>query len=348
MLCGCTDDEQITHNILISEYKGKTDSINVDYLERWSAPNAQLMISSDDYTVLVSQDDSVKIYVALNREKNFEEIRDIHGSGPGKLLSVYSLSHEFGNTINIYDGITKRINKVDIERLMSNVGRNNSDYKESFVYINKLSIDGLVFDVKGRNNNWYATGLMPDSRIKYIEGSTETNVESLLRNNKLQSETVFNHSMHSVISLHPKFNRLAVATKYSDIIEIYKDIESDTLISIVDNSLPVFHVDSIGSPTGRFMMSGETVLGHEAITSDNTYIYTLYSGYHVYEEQVYTRLNIIDWSGNIVNTYILNTKAFDISSYGDTILILTQDILSQSETNASTYIYSISKSRLIG
>jgi hypothetical protein len=126
--------------------------------------------------------------------------------------------------------------------------------------------------------------------------------------------TIHNESYQGVVKVKPDTKKVVVATRYSDLIEIY-DLEkaSSKRIKTHSDYSPIYEVMVVDGYT-RLGQDGTMRFGYLDIAVDDEFIYTIYSGRTRAEGKANygDTIIIFDWKGKYIKSYTLENRAIAI------------------------------------
>jgi len=223
------------------------------------------------------------------------------GRGPAEFVGAWDIIKS-PDYIYIYDAGTRRLLPYDME------------FNHNPRGIVNLRTEGLPINLHFLNDKFYVTGITIDGRVEIINRSGET-IDKLYEHHDLELRERINSralaSMwHSYSTLSPDGGRIALFARNAAHAELLTiDGEQLSIIKDSDKGLPITQV------VGQTVADGPgAIRGYISVTSDNKYIYALYSGYKVGESNspYGGYIHKFDWDLNLIDIFELDHKALSI------------------------------------
>jgi len=243
------------------------------------------------------------------------------GQGPRELVGPGSLIPD-SNRFLIYDGGKMKL----LSCRLDNLGSPDHDLQE------EISIDQqAVIDIKKISRDVFlAVGVFPENRFMLIDGSGKITGKSGAYPVPLGVGTpdyVRGIACQSMLATHTEKRIAAVAMRYGEHIQFYQLGEGERDLKLISERsvfLPEYTTNNHnGSP--NFSPSEKTRWGYLSITSDDRYVYALYSGKLQAQGTDFYRGNlahVFDWEGNFVRILELDKAVSSIARGQDRLYAL--------------------------
>jgi hypothetical protein len=297
----------------------------------------------NDYLILVERNFSTQIQL-IDKKSKMNYLFGKTGQGIGELLQSSDIIPIDDKHIGIYDLQKRTIFNFNIDSII----KLRDDYlpdvliKEVSPPYQQLFIDRLndrVYVALGTKNGLKRFVLLDENgEIISMEGNLPEKRDNQISN--------FTHAFAywGRLTVNPTESKVAICTNYAGIMQIY-DYKMNKVQLIKEHNL--FSADYL-ERDGRFDVISQTRWGYLSISSNDKYIFALYSG----KNQVgnpngeFTRSNIIhvyDWGGNPViqlladrNTMVIcvdndfNLYGYDAEN-GDIVIVDIGNIFTQKQ-----------------
>jgi hypothetical protein len=234
------------------------------------------------------------------------------GQGPGELINPGPIIVE-SNEFYIYDASKMQLLSFNIDSIEI------ANYKpHCFVPIKETGI----IDIKQIDSDIFvAVGVFPEKRLKLINKQGNTTYSSgsyPIELIKDVPEYVRGIACQSMLTSNRQKHTIAIAMRYGEHIQFYSIDSHKFLIELINERnifLPKYTTrDNNGFP--NFSPSEKTRWGYISITSNNNYVYALYSGkFQVRGTDFYkgTIIHVFDWDGNLVKIIELDKGSLSIT-----------------------------------
>jgi hypothetical protein len=242
--------------------------------------------------------------VDLKNEKYLGLFGNI-GSGPGEIGHGENLAKDDNGDLQIYDSQQKKIVVFNIELLKKNIGF-EKEYQLSKLIgsINTFVLDKEVYSLSFAK---------PDHRIYVsdLQGNLKDSIGTIpAENNGKFLKNVFAQGHDAKI----QFNNDIIALSYltTPIIQIFNRKNKQWIVTNGPEHFPSIFIQKNNN---SLAYTKESKTAYVDIKVSNKYIYALYSGRHLFDEEFGCKdIYVFDMDGNPVKHYVLDKEiiAFDI------------------------------------
>ena len=234
------------------------------------------------------------------------------GKGPGELLSISSLDVS-KEKLWAYDITLSKFVSFHLDSLTSPTytytteinfqGKANQNFDPLWIDGGKTMVSTTFSESKNRLIFTNAEGTIIDEKFPMFDPPSD-NIP----------QTIHNISYQSTLKVKPDHTKVAVVSRYADLLEIY-DLENNSMkrIKTHTNFDPIYEVMNVDG--NAVMGQGEdTRFGHIDVAVSNDKIYTLYSGRTRGEGRAnYADIVcVFDWEGNFITSYKIDNRAIAI------------------------------------
>ncbi|MEX1212583.1 MAG: BF3164 family lipoprotein [Balneolaceae bacterium] len=234
------------------------------------------------------------------------------GRGPGEFVGHYSITAD-ENGFFIHDIILQRGIKFSLSELLK-----NKDYFGDKPVFFKSENGSIISMVPHLNSKFVGSGLFKEGRISFYNENGE--VIGLTGNVPISNikapPAIISQAFIGQVAVNPSTHEIALATRYSDRIEIYKKTgKKKYILRGPKNFDPVFEVaqrDGYPALSSNHQMR----IGYVDISVTDKYIYALYNGRTRGEsDDSYSGSEIFkfNWEGEVLKLYHLPFYAGFIS-----------------------------------
>jgi len=273
---------------------------------------------------LIFRDDQVDTKLTVLNMENDPVVPIYTGSsgqGPRELINPGPIIPD-SNRFLIYDGGKMKL----LSCRLDNLGSPDHDLQEEIT----IGTQGIIDIKKISWDVFLAVGVFPENRFLLIDGSGKTigkvgNYPIPLSDGT--PDYVRGIACQSMLATQTEKRVAAVAMRYGEHIQFYAfgQVEDDpTLINERSVFLPEYTTNNHnGSP--NFSPTEKTRWGYLSITSDDRYVYALYSGKQQAPGTDFYRGNLVhvfDWEGNFVRILELDKAVSSITGGPDRLYAL--------------------------
>jgi len=254
----------------------------------------------------------------LNEEKveSFGE----RGNGPNKFTKIWETGVvNQGRNYRFYDAPTRRVVKCNGKEIK------DSEYacKEEL----KLTGEGIPLRVNlNHDSKIFATGLY-NKRVAVYEAGKKVKVFGELPG-KVNIEEEINRfqisrAYQAYITVNKKEKRIALLSRYSKRLDIF-GIKKDSIVFVSKYKGDSYVRPSFSlSPTRNLAPNGETTIAYRDACSNDEYIYGLFYGSRINDENDIenSEIRIFSWGGDLVKRINVDKKltSIDVNEDGDLI-----------------------------
>ena len=246
------------------------------------------------------------------------------GQGPGEMLRGSGVMMIRNGYLTLSDGY--KLYQHSLDSLYSSIDHPiqtpNFERKDAMVWVTDLA-DSL----------FVATGTFPNGkRFKFLDNKGTP--LAYVGDYPLEEHTnlpyyIVGMSFLSMTTGHPTVNRFALGTQYGGVLDVLEWEKSDFSIKriggICEFKPRLTSTDYMGTP--NFAPDAQTRWGYFDLDSDESYIYALYSGKFVREENSRTGnvVHVFDWEGMPVCQINLDMRIIRIAVVKNKLYALYED-----------------------
>lgn len=222
----------------------------------------------------------------------------------------------------IFNSKSNKISVLDLSlrRIISFPAKPSGIVNSEFEYTWIPKEIGLVTDFDNFEGDFLSTGFFNNTsrymkifRTDSIEKSTQYG--SLPKIEKELSPHVYQQAYTSFISFEEEANKIAIANRYTNILEIYSKKGELLTVSVEKNYFPPVFEESILNGFRVFASGPDLQFGFIDIETTPDFIFTLYSGKPRKQGEAFAAeyLLIFDWKGKLLSKVKLNYKALGLT-----------------------------------
>lgn len=340
ILTSCTKNNESTERSVENLESIEVTGVKMNVSENlYQIRDISLVNIEDKYFALISDASNAPPVHLINvSEDSYISGLSREGRGPGEFSQPLTIS-DFDGSFVITDPRNSRVTYIPKEVFKDSTIRDHSKFQ-----MDNLQFSGLPLNVHPINsNNYVVVGPIrttENRRFTMINTAKETN--SYFGSHDSTDSNIDPHTTQLSNREYGTFsnnNSMFATGKYhKDQIDIF-DFEGNPVTSYKgpDYDQLDFEIDG-----DQYELDDENnIVGFVNITSNDDYIYGLYSGKKLNESQSNfgDSVVVIDWNGKFVNSFQLDQKAFSIAVNDDNSLLLT-GVLTE---KAGLYMYRINQ-----
>jgi len=295
--------------------------------------NVESSVLLDDQVIfpLKTVREGDKLYVTDRSNKpsvwifRIDEANDLHlfkelgreGRGGGEFLAPDQIFPQSdGSGKFVYDAGGRKL-----------VGINNQFEIESNEYSFRSS--GMPTNIHSiSEDRFLITGILPESRFEIYEKKDFELIKSESFGEMTSLGDQFGNlhlasAWRSQSVYHSGLERIALFSSYAERIELYA-VDGELLHTVSSDENGVPKVSYVGS---EFVFENDAIISYVSATSDENYIYALYSGKNYGDEGAGngTILHVFDWALNFIEGFQLDHHSVSISADNDGKIYSTQN-----------------------
>lgn len=284
------------------------------------------VFAENDYVVVRNNMTDTKLMLVNRKDHSDVHYFGLFGEGPSMLVNPGSVIMEKDH-VEVYDGAKTAFLQFPYDSIRIDnphaTGSQILGHGHGLISIGKLS-----------GGFYVGSGLFEKGRLCLMdpEGKVISYTGSYPQSGQLGEIPfhVLGVAYQSAICVHPNGDRMALATRYGGIIEIYDwDEKGKNLSEVIqtDGFHPEFRTEEMGG-TPNFRPSSKTRWGYISVDCTENYIFGLYSGKLQTEDNSFRlgrEVHVYDWAGNSVCQLRLDHDALYMAVCDNMLYILEED-----------------------
>lgn len=267
--------------------------------------------ASDDYLVLKNNNGDEKFMLANLRKRNDIHYFGRYGDGPKGVINPGSVIME-DNCVEVFDGGKRAFLKFPYDSICAGIpdpnGSQPINNTQALISIGKLKEGLYVSAGIFEEGNRLCLIDTPCGISTYHGGYPIDNVSDEIPFH------VLGMAYQSNLCIRPDRKRIALATRYGGIVQLFEWNEAENVISEIkhtDGFEPRLYTSDMGG-TPQFRPGKETRWGYINVDCTQDYVFALYSGKYQSKDEDFNRgseVHVYDWDGNEVCKIVLDRNA---------------------------------------
>jgi hypothetical protein len=230
------------------------------------------------------------------------------GNGPGEMIMLRFCKQTDNKQLWFHDPNSEKLHFIDHQVITTDTCYKTATFQQNSQRLLKIDtcfISSGVFVKNYRFQIFDSNGKTINSCLNYQKPEKYPNMP----------DQVYSTGFQGLYTIHPDNDKFAFATIFSGSIQIF-----DFVNNVIQPKVDLFFWDPVMEErNGVCVFSLQSKSGFNGIDSDQQFIYTLYSGKILAEQDdTCSHLLVFDWNGNPVKRYLLDTplSGFCINSQG--------------------------------